>query len=69
MKRQWKTILADAMSTTIGKEIIAGVKAHEEESDSFAGDEREEGDVVAKIKERKYRVGETFSSFAPYSEI
>ncbi|KAI9343462.1 rab-GTPase-TBC domain-containing protein [Zopfochytrium polystomum] len=53
MKRQWKHILEDAM---LNPEENEKGKSPAEESEGFAGDEREDGDVVSKIKERKYRV-------------
>jgi hypothetical protein len=56
MKTQWKTILADATNVAIETAKSSGKKA-DEETEALAGDEKEEGDVVSKIKERKYRVG------------
>ncbi|KAJ3109822.1 GTPase activating protein [Phlyctochytrium planicorne] len=50
-KTQWKTILADATTESNAR----GVN-EEAEAMALAGDEREEGDVVSKIKERRYRV-------------
>ncbi|KAJ1544054.1 GTPase activating protein, partial [Cladochytrium tenue] len=51
MKAQWMSILNDASAAAVG----AGVPIVDD-LDTMAGDEREDGDVVSKIKERKYRV-------------
>ena len=55
MKHQWQKILAEA-----GDEV----PSHEESKDSNAraGDEREDGDVVSKWRERKYRIGRAAAS-------
>ncbi|KAJ3415755.1 GTP-binding protein of the rab [Chytridiales sp. JEL 0842] len=55
MKTQWKTILVDATNVAVENAKATGKKA-DEETEALAGDEREEGDVVSKLKERKYRV-------------
>lgn len=47
-KSNWKTILADT-SATDGPTHGLG--------NGLGGDEREDGDVVDKLKERRYRVG------------
>ncbi|KAJ3285009.1 hypothetical protein HDU76_008196, partial [Blyttiomyces sp. JEL0837] len=57
MKRQWKTILQEASLEALERARVTGKKVNEE-SEAMAGDEKEDGDVVSKIKERKYIVGE-----------
>ncbi|KAJ3196461.1 GTPase activating protein [Irineochytrium annulatum] len=55
MKHQWQTILADATQVATAQAIASGTKM-DEETDALAGDEKEDGDVVSKLKERRYRV-------------
>jgi hypothetical protein len=52
MKSQWKTILSDA-SLSNTREAAVPVAP---DGNAFAGDEKEDGDVVSKLKERKYRI-------------
>ena len=52
MKSQWKTIIAESQSDT-----NADVNNSTFDNNTLAGDEKEEGDAVTKIKERKYRIG------------
>ncbi|TPX63147.1 hypothetical protein SpCBS45565_g06820 [Spizellomyces sp. 'palustris'] len=53
MKAQWMTILTDAANADAAA-LAAGQKLEERETQ--AGDEKEDADVVTKIRERKYRV-------------
>ncbi|KAJ3219943.1 GTPase activating protein [Dinochytrium kinnereticum] len=55
-KMQWKTILADATQEATNRAKENGGGVVDEETEALAGDEKEEGDVVTKIKERRYRV-------------
>ncbi|TPX32565.1 hypothetical protein SmJEL517_g04377 [Synchytrium microbalum] len=52
MKREWTIILND-----VDKEDVAnGVPPGQINSNAQAGDEREDGDVLSKLKERRYRI-------------
>ncbi|KNC98681.1 uncharacterized protein SPPG_06364 [Spizellomyces punctatus DAOM BR117] len=53
MKAQWMAILTDAANADAAA-LAAGHKLEERETQ--AGDEKEDADVVTKIRERKYRV-------------
>lgn len=53
MKSQWESIINDAAKADAAA-IAAGQKLEERETQ--AGDEKEDADVVSKIRERKWRV-------------
>ena len=50
MKHSWQKILAEA-ADEVPEQLETA------DSNARAGDEREDGDVVSKLRERKYRIG------------
>ena len=60
MKTEWTKILAESDQEDVTQGRQPGII----DSNVHAGDERDDGDVLSKLKERRYRIGESENSYA-----